>query len=48
MSRLIVYAGANGAGKSRFRAGGTGAVDVEIGPDHIALQINSVNPRAVR
>jgi len=48
VSHLIVYAGANGAGKSNLRADSTKAVDVEIDPDHIALQINSVNPRAVR
>lgn len=47
MSRLIVYAGANGAGKSSLRAGGADAVDVEIDPDSIARQINPANPRAV-
>ena len=47
MSRLIVYAGANGAGKSSLRAGAADAVDVEIDPDRIARQINPSDPRAV-
>lgn len=47
MSRLIVYAGAIGAGKSSLRAGGTDAVDVEIDPDSIARRINTTNLRAV-
>lgn len=47
MKRLIVYAGANGAGKSSLRAGGTDAVDVEIDPDRIARTINPDNPRSV-
>lgn len=47
MKRLIVYAGANGAGKSSLRAGGTDPVDVEIDPDRIARQINQSDPRSV-
>ena len=47
MKRFIVYAGANGAGKSSLRAGGTDAVDVEIDPDRIARAINPDNPRSV-
>ena len=47
MSRLIVYAGANGAGKSSLRAGGMDAVDVEIDPNRVARRINPANPRAV-
>ena len=47
MKRFIVYAGANGAGKSSLRAGGTDAVDVEIDPDRIARAINPANPRSV-
>ncbi len=47
MKRLIVYAGANGTGKSSLRAGGADAVDVEIDPDRIARQINPADPRSV-
>lgn len=47
MKRFIVYAGANGAGKSSLRAGGTDVVDVEIDPDRIARAINPDNPRSV-
>ena len=47
MKRLIVYAGANGAGKSSLRAGGSDPVDVEIDPDRIARAINPANPRSV-
>ena len=47
MKRLVVYAGANGAGKSSLRAGGADAVDVEIDPDRIARQINPADPRSV-
>ncbi len=47
MRRLIVYAGANGAGKSSLRAGGADPVDVEIDPDRIARQINPTDPRSI-
>ena len=47
MKRLIVYAGANGAGKSSLRAGGGDSVDFEIDPDRIARQINPADPRSV-
>lgn len=47
MRQLIVYAGANGAGKSSLRAGGADPVDVEIDPDRIARQINPSDPRSV-
>lgn len=47
MKQLIVYAGANGAGKSSLRAGGTDPVDVEIDPDRIARQISPTDPRSV-
>lgn len=47
MKRFIVYAGANGAGKSSLRAGGADPVDVEIDPDRIARAINPENPRSV-
>lgn len=47
MRRFIVYAGANGAGKSSLRAGGGDPVDVEIDPDRIARTINPDNPRSV-
>ncbi len=47
MKRLIVYAGANGAGKSSLRAGGVDPVEVEIDPDRIARQINPADPRSV-
>jgi len=47
LRQLIVYAGANGAGKSSLRAGGTDPVDVEIDPDRIARQINPADPRSV-
>lgn len=47
MNRLIVYAGANGAGKSSLRAAGADPVDVEIDPDRIARQINPAEPRSV-
>lgn len=47
MRRLVVYAGANGAGKSSLRAGGADPVEVEIDPDRIARQINPADPRAV-
>lgn len=47
MKRLIVYAGANGAGKSSLRAGGADPVDVEIDPDRIARRINPADPRSV-
>ena len=45
--QIIVYAGANGAGKSTPRAGGTDAVEVEMDPDRIARRINPADPRAV-
>ena len=47
MKRLIVYAGANGAGKSSLRAGGADSVEMEIDPDSIARQINPADPRSV-
>lgn len=47
MKRFIVYAGANGAGKSSLRAGGSDPVDIEIDPDRIARTINPSNPRSV-
>lgn len=47
MKQFIVYAGANGAGKSSLRAGGTDPVDVEIDPDRIARQINPSASRSV-
>ncbi len=47
MRQLIVYAGANGAGKSSLRAGGADPVDVEIDPDRIARQMNPTDPRSV-
>ena len=47
MKRFIVYAGANGAGKSSLRAGGGDAVDIEIDPDRIARTINPDDPRSV-
>ena len=47
MKRFIVYAGANGAGKSSLRAGGSDAVDIEIDPDRIARTINPDDPRSV-
>lgn len=47
MKQLIVYAGANGAGKSSLRGGGVDQVDVEIDPDRIARQINPLDPRSV-
>ena len=47
MKQLIVYAGANGAGKSSLRAGGADPVDVEIDPDRIARQMNPTDPRSV-
>jgi len=45
LKRLIVHAGANGAGKSSLRAGGADPVDVEIDPDRIARQVNPADPR---
>ena len=47
MKRFIVYAGANGAGKSSLRAGGSDAVDIEVDPDRIARTINPDDPRSV-
>jgi len=47
LKHLIVYAGANGAGKSSLRAGGADPVDLEIDPDRIARQINPADPRSV-
>jgi len=47
VKRLIVYAGANGAGKSSLRAGGGDPVEIEIDPDRIARSINPENPRSV-
>ena len=47
MKRLIVYAGANGGGKSSLRAGGADPVEIEIDPDRIARQINPADPRSV-
>jgi predicted ABC-type ATPase len=47
LRRLVVYAGANGAGKSSLRAGGADLVEVEIDPDRIARQINPADPRSV-
>jgi predicted ABC-type ATPase len=47
LRRLVVYAGANGAGKSSLRAGGSDPVEVEIDSDRIAREINPVDPRAV-
>jgi len=47
LKQLIVYAGANGAGKSSLRADGADPVEVEIDPDRIARQINPVDPRSV-
>lgn len=47
MRRLVVYAGANGAGKSSLRAGGADVVEIEIDPDRIARQINPSDPRSV-
>lgn len=47
MKRLIVYAGANGAGKSSLRDHGTDPVDTEIDPDRIARSLRPDNPRGV-
>lgn len=47
MKRFIVYAGANGAGKSSLRAGDGDPVEIEIDPDRIARRINPENPRSV-
>lgn len=47
MRQFIVYAGANGAGKSSLRADGADPVDIEIDPDRIARQINLSDPRSV-
>jgi predicted ABC-type ATPase len=47
LRRLVVYAGANGAGKSSLRAGGADPVEIEIDPDRIAREIDPADPRAV-
>ena len=47
MKRLIVYAGANGAGKSSLRDSGADPVDLVIDSDRIARELDSVNPRSV-
>lgn len=46
MRLLLVYAGANGAGKSSLRAGGTDPVEVVIDPDAIAREIAPTDPRS--
>jgi predicted ABC-type ATPase len=47
MRRLIVCAGANGAGKSSLRDHGTDAVEIEVDPDRIARAMSPDNPRGV-
>jgi predicted ABC-type ATPase len=47
LRRFVVYAGANGAGKSSLRAGGADSVEVELDPDRIAREINAADPRSV-
>ena len=44
---FIVYAGANGAGKSSLRATAEDAVVAEIDPDRIARELNPDDPRSV-
>lgn len=47
MRLLVVFAGANGAGKSSLRAGGADPVEVEIDSDRIAREIAPSDPRSV-